>query len=229
MKSRDRMFNKCHELQESFTSGDLSFLTSFVHKTSWTFAFFSLQEDQLGLSLLTVEQVESEEFQKRILQSAVAWFCKRGHLPPTWVNLRKLATCVDGPRYALYIFLDTMIYSNCEEEAWRVKNRDAFTYRSLSWLSQNMIIMKVKASKQHAPNLFWIRNDNCKKWDQQTKTRQGQSEICIRPFGTCIMFPSHCKGNLKVLSVYCVGKSRRQPNRYRPTLSGKKIRLLSQE
>lgn len=30
------------------------------------------QEDQLGLSLLTVEQVESEEFQKRILQSAVA-------------------------------------------------------------------------------------------------------------------------------------------------------------
>ncbi|RMX45958.1 hypothetical protein pdam_00020986 [Pocillopora damicornis] len=29
-------------------------------------------EDQLGLSLLTVEQVESEEFQKRILQSAVA-------------------------------------------------------------------------------------------------------------------------------------------------------------
>lgn len=30
------------------------------------------KEDQLGLSLLTVEQVESEEFQKRILQSAVA-------------------------------------------------------------------------------------------------------------------------------------------------------------
>ncbi|PFX15488.1 TFIIH basal transcription factor complex helicase XPD subunit-like isoform X2 [Stylophora pistillata] len=30
------------------------------------------QEDQLGLSLLTVEQVQSEEFQKRILQSAVA-------------------------------------------------------------------------------------------------------------------------------------------------------------
>ena len=34
---------------------------------------FFFQEDQLGLSLLTVEQVESEEFQKRILQSAVAW------------------------------------------------------------------------------------------------------------------------------------------------------------
>ncbi|XP_031562643.1 general transcription and DNA repair factor IIH helicase subunit XPD-like [Actinia tenebrosa] len=30
------------------------------------------QEDQLGLSLLTVEQVQSEEFQKRILQSAMA-------------------------------------------------------------------------------------------------------------------------------------------------------------
>ncbi|KAK3741288.1 hypothetical protein QZH41_012587 [Actinostola sp. cb2023] len=30
------------------------------------------REDQLGLSLLTVEQVESEEFQKRILQSAMA-------------------------------------------------------------------------------------------------------------------------------------------------------------
>ncbi|XP_068684065.1 general transcription and DNA repair factor IIH helicase subunit XPD-like isoform X2 [Montipora foliosa] len=30
------------------------------------------KEDQLGLSLLTVEQVESEEFQKRILQTAVA-------------------------------------------------------------------------------------------------------------------------------------------------------------
>ena len=132
-----------------------SFLSHFIcPQNKLNVCVFSLQEDQLGLSLLTVEQVESEEFQKRILQSAVAWFCKRGHLPPTWVNLRKLATCVDGPRYALYIFLDTMIYSNCEEEAWRVKNRDAFTYRSLSWLSQNMIIMKVKASKQHAPNLF---------------------------------------------------------------------------
>ena len=36
------------------------------------FCFLKSQEDQLGLSLLTVEQVESEEFQKRILQSAVA-------------------------------------------------------------------------------------------------------------------------------------------------------------
>lgn len=39
---------------------------------------FFFQEDQLGLSLLTVEQVESEEFQKRILQSAVAWSVSQG-------------------------------------------------------------------------------------------------------------------------------------------------------
>ena len=33
--------------------------------------YLYLQEDQLGLSLLTVEQVQSEEFQKRILHHSV--------------------------------------------------------------------------------------------------------------------------------------------------------------
>jgi hypothetical protein len=41
-------------------------LCSYVVKT------VIFKEDQLGLSLLTVEQVQSEDFQKRILQSAMA-------------------------------------------------------------------------------------------------------------------------------------------------------------
>lgn len=128
------------------TASDLSILASFVHKRSLTFwVSFSLQEDQLGLSLLTVEQVESEEFQKRILQSAVAWFCERRYL--TWENFLFKWRSVMA-----FMYLNTHTVSSwiqwyivtAIDEAKRVKNREAFTYYSPTSLGQNMIIMRMK-------------------------------------------------------------------------------------
>ena len=91
----------------------------FSHETGWTFEIFSnLQEDQLGLSLLTVEQVESEEFQKRILQSAVAWFCRRVHLTSAWGDTD---SDVDGLQKTHYVFKNSKdLLQLLQKEGWRV-------------------------------------------------------------------------------------------------------------